>query len=154
MSDASGATAWSYDSEGRALTERRTISGFTKSIGYTYSLDGSLASLTYPSGRVVNYAYNAAARPLSAIDTANRINYATAATYAPQGALAAVKYGVTGSFTGIVTANTYNPRLQPVLLSATAPSQTVLSFSYGFNLGTANNGNVLTIQRKQLRKLA
>ena len=149
MSDSSGATAWSYDSEGRALTERRTISGFTKVISYTYNLDGSLASLTYPSGRIVNYAYNAAARPLSAIDTANGINYATAATYAPHGALAGVKYGVTGTFTGIVTSNTYNPRLQPVVLSAASPSQTVLSFSYGFGLGTANNGNVLTIQNNR-----
>ena len=29
MSDASGATAWSYDSMGRALTERRTIGSVT-----------------------------------------------------------------------------------------------------------------------------
>jgi len=150
MSDPSGQTAWSYDSEGRALTERRTIAGVLRSISYSHNLDGSLASLTYPSGRVVNYAYNAAARPLSAIDTANSINYATAATYAPQGALAGVKYGVTGGFTGIVTTNTYNPRLQPVLLSASAPAQTVLSFSYGFGLGTANNGNVLTIQNNRV----
>lgn len=149
MVDASGTTSWSYDSEGRVLVERRRISGITKNISYTYNLDGSLASLTYPTGRMVTYGYNAAARPLSAIDTAHSLNYATVATYAPQGALAGMKYGVTGSFTGIVTSNTYNKRLQPIVLSATAPSQTVLSFSYGFGLGTNDNGNVLTIQNNR-----
>ena len=148
MLDGTGATAWSYDSEGRPLIEHRLNHGITKDISYTYNLDGSLASLTYPSGRTVNYAYNAAARPLSAIDTANGINYATVATYAPQGALAGVKYGVTGTFTGIVTSNSYNPRLQPVTLSAQTPGpplQTVISLTYDFHVGVNNNGNVYGI---------
>ncbi|MGH9670813.1 MAG: hypothetical protein ACRD3A_11970 [Terriglobales bacterium] len=148
MSDASGATAWSYDSEGRTLIERRAISGITKSISYAYNLDGSLASLTYPSGRVVNYAYNAAARPLSAIDAANGINLATGAQYAPHGALTSLKSGVTGTFSGILTTNSYNKRVQPVLLSASS-TQTVLSLFYDFALGTSDNGNVLRIQNNR-----
>ena len=40
MSDASGQTAWTFNSDGRILTERRTIAGITKSISYSYALDG------------------------------------------------------------------------------------------------------------------
>lgn len=146
MSDTSGSTAWSYDSEGRALTERRTISGVTKNIGYAYNLDGSLASLTYGGGRVVNYSYSAAARPLSAID-GDGTKYVTAATYAPAGALTGALYGaVTGGFAGITASNSYNKRLQPVSLSAASPTQTVLSLGYDFHLATGNNGNVFQIQ--------
>jgi hypothetical protein len=47
-----------------------------------------MASVTYPSGRVLSYGYSNAARQVSVVDSANSINYATGATYAPQGALA------------------------------------------------------------------
>jgi len=53
MADASGQTAWSFDVMGRALSERRTIQGVTKSVGYSYNLDGSVATVAYPSGRVI-----------------------------------------------------------------------------------------------------
>jgi len=145
MTDASGQTAWSYDANGSVLTERRTISGVTKVTSYTYNLDGSVATVTYPSGRTITYAYNAAGRQISAVDVVNSINYATEASYTAWGALSSVKYGVTGGFTGIVTSNSYNKRLQPIFLTAAAPSQTVLSLGYDFGLNTANNGNVLSV---------
>jgi len=145
MSDTSGATAWSYDSMGRALTERRTIGAVTKNIGYTYNLDGSLATLAPASGRTITYTYSAAARALSAVDTANSINFGTAATYAPHGALATMVNGYATGFAGITTANSYSKRLQPVILSASAPSQTVFSLSYDFHLGAGDNGDVFQI---------
>jgi RHS repeat-associated protein len=55
-----------------------------------------------------------------------------------------VRYGVTGSFAGITEQNAYNKRLQPITLSAGAPSQTVFSISYDFHLGS-DNGNVFQI---------
>jgi YD repeat-containing protein len=51
MSDGSGQTAWSYDTMGRIVAEQRTIAGVTKTMSYSYNRDGSLASVTYPSGR-------------------------------------------------------------------------------------------------------
>ncbi len=152
----SNVTAWSYDTVGHVVSEKRTVSSITKTTSYTYNLDGSLATLVYPSGRTITYAYSAAGRLLSGIDSANSINYATVATYGPWGALAGVKYGVTGTFTGIVTSNSYNKRLQPSILSATAPSQTVLSLTYDFHLsGSDNNGNVygITNNRDAYRSL-
>jgi hypothetical protein len=38
MSDSSSAAAWSFDTNGAVLTERRTISGITKTIFYSYNL--------------------------------------------------------------------------------------------------------------------
>jgi RHS repeat-associated protein len=145
MCDASGASSWSYDVMGRPFTEKRTLLGssaLTKTTSYTYNLDGSEATLTDPSGRTITYTRSAAGRMLSAVDTANNINYTTSATYTPQGALASMVNGFTSSFAGISTTDAYNKRLQPVTLSAAAPSQTVLSLSYDFHLGTTDNGNV------------
>jgi RHS repeat-associated protein len=143
MSDESGATAWSYDPAGRIVTERRTISGVAQTISYSYNLDGSLASLTYPSGRTITYGVSAIGRAISAKDLTNNVNYVTSAQYAPQGALASLKNGYTGSFAGITTTNSYNNRLEPTLLSAASPSQTVLSLSYGF--GTNNNEQIASM---------
>lgn len=53
--------------------------------------------------------------------------------------------GYTASFAGITTTNSYNNRLQPGTLSASAPSQPVFNMSYDFHLGTADNGNVWQI---------
>jgi len=152
MCDAAGAAAWSYDALGRTLAEKRTLEGasaITKTISYTYNLDGSLATLTYPTGRVVTYAYNGAGRALSTVDAANNVNYATEALYAPHGALSSLKQGASASFAGITSTSSYNNRLQPVLLQASAPSQTVLSLSYVFDqepgAGVINNGNVVQV---------
>ncbi|MGA3324108.1 MAG: hypothetical protein ABSF45_06515 [Terriglobia bacterium] len=72
MTDASGTTQWAYDAMGRILLEHRTINSVTNNIAYTYNLDGSTATLTYPSGRTITYSVSAAQRPQSAVDTTNR----------------------------------------------------------------------------------
>ena len=139
MSDGSGQTAWSYDTMGRIVTEQRTIGSVTKTMSYSHNLDGSLASITYPSGRVLSYAYGSDQKPLSVVDSANGINYATGATYAPPGGLASIVYGeVSGGFAGITTTNSYNSRLLPTLLSASSSNGTALSLSYTYFA----NGNV------------
>jgi RHS repeat-associated protein len=156
MSDAAGAEAWTYESMGRVTTARRTTSGITQNTSCTYNLDGSVATLTYPSGRVVTYTPSAAARPVSAVDTPDATNYATSASYAPTGALASLQ-----NATGIVTTNYYNSRLQPcrvsIMSSGTAPTScadlshvgNILDYSYSFNSGTQsnpiNNGTVQQI---------
>jgi len=115
----------------------------TKTISYTYNLGGLAETITYPSGRVITYTYSAIGRPLTAKDLGNSINYVTDALYAPHGALSSLKNGVTGTFAGITTMNSYNSRLQVALLSAAAPSATVFSLSYGY--GTSNNNQIASI---------
>ena len=118
-------------------------------------MDGALSKLTTPPLKTIVYTYNGAARAISAVDSTDGINFATSATYAPQGALTGMTNGNTSTFAGITTNNAYNDRLQPILLSAASPSGTVFSFCFDFHLGVAvnatpcsfsassgNNGNV------------
>ncbi len=156
MTDAAGLEAWSYDPIGRPLADRRTTNSVTKTTSYTYNFDGSPATVTYPSGRLITYTLqssgtNTAGRLLSSIDSTGPINYATAASYAPSGALASLTNGAS-----VISTLFYNSRLQPcrisVKSSGTAPTTcttagagNVLDFTYGFNLGSADNGNVAFI---------
>src|SRR5271154_6962237 len=143
--DAAGWEAWSYDQMGRVLTDRRSTNGVVKTTSYTYNLDGSLASLTYPSGKTVAYAPSGAGRTLSAIDSGSAVNYALSALYAPQGALASAVFGEASGFAGISFSESFTKRLQPLTSSAASPSATIFSLTYNFALGTADNGNINTI---------
>jgi RHS repeat-associated protein len=141
MTDASGSTEWAYDAMGRILIEQRTIGSVTKNIAYTYNLDGSVATLTYPSGRTITYTVSAAQRPLSAVDTGDSINYVLSATYAPQGAVAGALLGESGSFGGITYAATYTNRLLPYTATATSSGGNALNLTFAYYA----NGNVETI---------
>jgi RHS repeat-associated protein len=129
----SSSSSFSYDPMGRLIVEERTNAGSsaqTYATDYAYYKDGSLNTLTYPSGDVVTYTVNGAGRATQASDSSN--NFAAAASYAPQGALAGMTSG-----SGIVTANLYNDRLQPTLLSASVSSSPIFSLCYDFHLGVA-----------------
>jgi RHS repeat-associated protein len=144
MSDASGSTSWAYDKMGRVLREQRTIGTVTKPTSYTYNLAGLVATITYPSGRTLTYGYNNAAQTLDAKDTANSINYAVSASYAPPGGLSSAILGqVSGGFAGITSSYGYNNRLQSSTIRATSTSGTVLDLTFGY--GTSNNGTVASI---------
>ncbi len=162
MCDGTGATSWSHDEMGRVLAQQQIInapSAINKYVKYTYYEDGKLNKLTYPGGRQVAYTPNSASgytagRAVSAVDTANGINYATNASYAPQGALAGLTFG--GAVNG---AYTYNKRLQPkqIFFGTNAPASltgtscpttvgNIMHRVYDFNEGTTDNGNVQLIR--------
>ncbi|MGA2814222.1 MAG: RHS repeat-associated core domain-containing protein [Candidatus Acidiferrum sp.] len=150
MTDAAGSESWAYDSMGREVAEQRVTNGISKSTAYTHNLDGSLATLTYPSGRIISYSYDLVARPLAAIDTVNSINFAVSAAYAPTGSLSSLTNGA-----NLTSTLYYNKRMQPcrisVKSSGTAPTSctdsvdigNVLDFTFNFGLGTDDNGNVV-----------
>ena len=149
MTDAAGTESWAYDLMGRPVKEQRVTNGVTKTTAYTYYMDGSVASIVYPSGRTITYGYDAVTRPVSAVDSANSINYVTAALYSPAGGLASLQNGA-----ALISKFFYNKRLQPCRISVknsgTSPSQcsdavnlgNILDFTYDYNLGTADNGEV------------
>jgi RHS repeat-associated protein len=136
MCDGSGAASFTHDKMGRFLQERRTIGGTVKDYETdAYNLAGSPSSVT-SIGYTVTYTYNGAGRPLTATNGATK--FVSAATYAPPGELATLTMGSTSSFTGIVTSNAYNTRLQPILLSAGVSGQNpVFSECFDFHLGIA-----------------
>jgi RHS repeat-associated protein len=154
MSDGSGQTAWSFDFEGRKLVERRTIGAVTKSAGYTYNLDGSIATIGYPSGSTVTYipaasGGNSAGRTGAVQDSGNNINYVTGSTgpgsfaaYEADGSIATYLNGYAAGFTGITNTFSYDARLQPVSVQAASPAATIFNIGYDFHLGNGDNGNV------------
>ena len=147
MSDGSGETAWTYDTMGRVLEEERTIGSVTKELYYTYNLDGSPASVTYPSGRKVNYTVSAVGRPWTAVDTTDNITYVGPgnATYWPQGTLDTAGYG-----SNITYSTSYNNRLWPTLLQGVASSTFFeLEPSYNTNGTVSGVTNALTSGRTQ-----
>jgi RHS repeat-associated protein len=161
MCDAAGAEAWSYDitaNTGWKISDARTTNGVTKTTFVQNNLAGMEATLTYPSGRVITYTPNAAARILSAVDATGPINYAINAAYTPPGALASVQNG--GS---LYSTFLYNSRLQPCWMYSTttatgAPTsctQTgvanagILDYQYNFSLGASDNGSVNQITNRR-----
>jgi RHS repeat-associated protein len=165
MTDAGGSESVSYDKMGRELAHQRITNAITKSASYSYNFDGSLATLTYPSGRIITYTTDSAGRPSVAKDVANSVNYVTGTCangvasngvcYAPIGALAQMLNG-----TNLASTFLYNTRLQPCWIYATTGTAlatntlctaadstpgNILDLKYNFNLGAGDNGNVMGI---------
>ena len=69
ITESSGLTNYSYDQHGRMITEQRIAHGQTYTTSYGYDTSGRLSSLTYPSGRVINYSFDAMGR-ISEVDSA------------------------------------------------------------------------------------
>ena len=151
--DAGGSEKWAYDKLGREIGEQRTTNAITKNTSYTYNLDGSLATMTYPSGRTITYPSNAASQPTAATDVANGISYATNGFYTPAGGL------MTATLGSLNLTTIYNARLQPCWIyetqsptslpynsscTGTATAGTILDVKYNYNAG-ADNGNVVAI---------
>jgi YD repeat-containing protein len=53
---------YAHDQHGRVLSETRTVNGVQYVLGYRYDAFGRLDQLTYPSGRTVNYTFDALGR--------------------------------------------------------------------------------------------
>ncbi len=122
---------------GRVLQERRTIGSVIGDYETdVYNLNGSPTTVT-TLGYSVAYTYGGAGRPLTATNYTGGTNkLVTGAIYTPPGELASMNMGSTTGFTGIVTNNVYNNRLQPVLLSAGVSGQNpVFSLCFDFHLG-------------------
>ncbi len=139
MTDAAGSESWAYDDMGRTLVDQRTTNGITKSTIYSYSpyVDGSINTITYPSGRVITYTTGAAERALSAADST--INYATGAHYVAAGALAGLQSG------GILNSTyIYNNRLQPCWSFTT--TSTALGTSTSCTASDSTPGNILDLK--------
>ena len=122
----------------------------TYNTGYTYYQDGSLQTLTYPSGDVLTYTVGGAGRATLLSDSSNNYvgcpsGFSTGCTsYAPNGSLAGMYNGTTSAFAGIYNRNVYNNRLQPIFLGAWTGSfgegngaNMALSLCYDFHLGVA-----------------
>ena len=163
ITDAAGSESWAYQTDSANLrsvhANQRTTSGITKTSTYYLDLVGNLTSVTYPTGRIVNYTYDAANRPQTAVDSANGITYAAAQVsppagclttgicYTPEGTEYSAAIGKTSSFNGVNFSETYNNRLQPLEIKASSSAGNAIDVTYSFvDSGTSKNaGHVNSI---------
>ncbi len=156
VTDAAGSEAWAYQVDPANLrsvhANQRTTSSVTKISTYYFDLASNLASITYPTGRIVNYTYDPANRPQTAVDSANGITYAaaqatppsgcltTGVCYTPQGTEYSAAIGKTSTFNGINLSETYNTRLQPLEIKASSSAGNAFDITYSF-VDTNSGGN-------------
>jgi RHS repeat-associated protein len=62
LTDPTGTTTWTYDIHGRVTQKQQYTGSVVLTVGYGYDSYGRLSTLTYPSGRTVTVAYDAAGR--------------------------------------------------------------------------------------------
>ena len=88
--------AYAYDPHGRVTSETRRVSGLQYVLGYQYDGFGRLEQLTYPSGRTVNYTFDALGR-VNAVTTTKPAtqaqNVVTSVTYHPFGGVKSYTLG-------------------------------------------------------------
>src|SRR5204863_9033602 len=83
MSDPTGSTTYRYERRGLLTLDQKTVQSTTYSTSFKYDAAGNLTRITYPSGRIVDYTFDYANRPLSAVS--GTTNLVTSAKYAPFG---------------------------------------------------------------------
>jgi RHS repeat-associated protein len=154
--DAAGSESWAYQVDPgnfRSVhVNRRTTNNVTKTTTYVLDLAGNTTQVTYPTGRIVNFTFDAANRPATASDSANGIAYATGQAspppgcaasgvcYSPQGTEYGAAIGKTSTFNGINLSETYNNRLQPLEIKASSSGGNAFDISYSF-VDPATGGN-------------
>jgi YD repeat-containing protein len=117
-------TLMSYDyAAGQVARNIQTVGGNSYELRYSYNLAGQLTSKTYPTGRVVAYNYDTAARPYSIADGSR--TYVNNFVYAAHGGLTNETYG-----NGVAHQLGYNSRLQPNAVTLTKNGGTLQHFAY------------------------
>jgi RHS repeat-associated protein len=148
-----------YDPMGRISTQfdcppSGIARGSCYSIGASYNQIGGIKTLNYPSGRQVNFSYNADGRFLSAnlaIPGGGQYSYYAAAQGSPNDASSwgywptgAMRLGNFGN--GASELSGYNSRLQMNSIAVSIGANTLFSKSYNlYDSAGHNNGNVLGI---------
>jgi hypothetical protein len=168
--DLAGSEAWSYDQLGRVPFDKRVTNALSKTISYTYNLDGSFSTLavpTYPDGSHALTSYftqGAAGRPTAL--SINGGNSYPNVHYTPAGQQRSSQLNWGHNF---YTTSFFNNRLQPTMIydlyddnagTVTPPPPCALSspipngtynhnelyLTYNFvDSNGHNNGNVISI---------
>jgi RHS repeat-associated protein len=154
-----GAEIFSYDPMGRVvLNTQYTPAMSYRPMSYTYDLAGNMATFTDGVGETYTQTFDAASRVTqlnsSWVDSQHpAVLAATDSTvgYYPFGALRKMNLG-----NNLTQTYAFNKDLQPCRINANSsasvlgtcadaiPSGNLQDFNYGFNLGSSDNGNVMT----------
>ena len=93
--DLSGSYTFYYDAQGNMTEEEKTINNVLYTTQYAYNKDNNLTSITYPSGRVVNYTLDVTGRATQVHTTlnGNPKTLASGISYLPYGGVTGLTFG-------------------------------------------------------------
>jgi RHS repeat-associated protein len=139
VTDGTGTTSFAYDHRGNLLTKRQTIGTGTADLAYTYDLADRVTQITYPSGRIVQYAYDTKGR-VSQVQTKAPSDpgwtvLASSYTYEPFGAVKTIAFG-----NGLTLTNDWgnDGRLASKRLSVMSSGSNLSWLTYNYDA----NGNI------------
>ncbi|MHB8527434.1 MAG: RHS repeat domain-containing protein [Candidatus Acidiferrales bacterium] len=142
MADPSGSESYTYDADGDLLQLQKVIGSTTYTLQYKYNVGGEPTQITYPSGRVVQYAYDAIGRlcnvaPANAGSCSASSSYATSYAYDSAGHVTGITFG-----NGIVGTFNYFPKTQQIeTLSYAKGSSNLFSLNYWYQNDSTNCPN-------------
>jgi RHS repeat-associated protein len=127
VTDATGAVNFTYDQHGRLLTRHQQTGTVLLTTTGAYDAFGRLASMTYPSGRTITYAFDADGRVNAVASSGQSI--ASAITYQPFGNASGWTQGNGASYSRTID---LDGRIAAITLGGTAsiPGSTSLSFTF------------------------
>jgi RHS repeat-associated protein len=123
MTDPSGATTYRYERRGLLRYEQKVVDSVSFTSQYAYDANGNRSSITYPSGRIVNYTFDYADRPLSAIS--GTTTYVSNATYLPFGPQNSMSFG-----NGTSQTMQYDTRYIPLENTLATGATPLIDYSY------------------------
>jgi RHS repeat-associated protein len=147
------AQLYDFDEMTRIVHHKQTVGSQTYTMSYSYNLGGALASQTYPSGRIVSYAFDDAARLSQVSSQVGATNAVYASQYdytSPTGLLKSVTLG-----NGAIESYVYNSRLQLQSLELTKNGTQLQRYDYKYGVydpvagtidPTKNNGQIAQIE--------
>jgi YD repeat-containing protein len=139
ITDKSGSTEFTYDVRGNVVSATRTIGGRIYVTRYAYDLADRLASVTYPSGRIIDYQRDQLGRVSSLYlrngTSAAPIALASSLNYRPFGPLESLIYG-----NGVTLTLSYDQDYRLTAIE-TAGSTAVQDLGYGYD----DAGNIVNI---------
>jgi RHS repeat-associated protein len=144
VSDATGTISFAYDHRGNLIDKRQTIGGGTADLAFGYDLADRVTQITYPSGRIVQYAYDTKGR-VSQVQTKPSSGdpswtiLASGFAYEPFGSVKTIALG-----NGLTDTNDWgnNGRLASRRLSVTSSGANLSWLGYNYDV----NGNVGAIR--------
>ena len=125
---------YQYDLMGRPTQCSKVIGGNTYVIGYVYNADGTLASMTYPSGRVINQSHDGIGR-LTGVGMGGT-SLLNVTSYNPAGEALGLTYG-----NQISATYSFNNQLEIGSILYGNSSSALLNLTYNYG-GAQDNGQI------------
>jgi RHS repeat-associated protein len=118
MNDPANTASYNYDRRG-LLT---TVADSDLTTAFSYDADGNRSNVTYPSGRLVQYTFDFAGRPLTAFDGTPLVS---SASYLPFGPATSIAYG-----NGTTKTMQYDARYRVTENKLTTPVSVIADYLY------------------------